>query len=431
MKKGEKILMQHFVMLLFTYQWYHNNAHETSPPPPLPPQGPLQPELVTLSMENEALRQHIDSLERQLVHVKTEREKTAAAQRVIISQHSRDNSSLRANVGKSRKDVEDMKKLCFEKERMYQTTLTQLVAAQDDIKRLKIELRHVTDGITESANMLGTAYGSSKYGFEEVMSLRAINDTLRYELNKERSARNVEKLSLHSGMEGVRLKSNAGERQIADLRELVDSERRKLSLADEEQHRLQLQLQTLQFEFAKADAKRTESMLESIRLKDKIKDMQQEYDDLVNSKERSDKDWSERCQELTQCMHTLRVGLAELQGELVNVSSKGGEEIQRLALDRARITLRLESLLEENDHLWSSSKLQDKHLRRSSDRITTLASQLQCGSNNSTNADTELLVGRQAQLLSTATLQVEDKWAHKLATETEQLTLQLTSTQQQ
>ena len=93
----------------------HNIAHETSPPPPPPPQGPLQPELVTLSMENEALRQHIDSLERQLVHVKTEREKTAAAQRVIISQHSRDNSSLRANVGKARKDVEDMKKLCFEK----------------------------------------------------------------------------------------------------------------------------------------------------------------------------------------------------------------------------------------------------------------------------------------------------------------------------
>ncbi len=180
--------------------------------------------------ENTSLRHQIESLERQMSHLRTEKEKIQAAHRAIVSQHTRDNSVLRSNVARIKKESDESRKICFEKERMTQVALTQLHSSQDENKRLKIELRHTThpeDEVNSLETLRLGGYGTSKYGFEEIMSLRAVNDALRLELHKERSSRNLEKISLNGNIDGIKLKSAAIEKTILDLREHLDAERQR------------------------------------------------------------------------------------------------------------------------------------------------------------------------------------------------------------
>jgi hypothetical protein len=437
-------------------------VHAPAPAPapaPIEPALPPSQELTNMTRENEELKKHIESLERQLGHVKADREKISAANRAVVAQHSKDMTALRANLTKLKSEAEEVKKQCFEKERAYQTVFTQLCSAQDDIKRLKIESRvetanhvklmnentnlnatldagnslnldnfHTLDNNISSSTFIG--YGTSKYGFEEVMSLRATNDALRVELNKERTQRSTDRISTHSTLNTAKAKATYSDKMIGDLREHVDLERRRCAAAEEEQHRLQLQAQQLEFEVSRLDSKKRESELEASRYRDKCTLLQQDYDSLLKAKTAGDAEWSERCTDLTNTMRALRVGVSELQSEISTLASKGGDEMQKLAADKTRITLRLESLLNENDHLWSSSQLQDKQLRRSSDIITSLSSKLYTGgvsTTSSVSADTDqfLTAGRKEQLVKELELTIEEKWARRLATETQQLVLQV------
>lgn len=130
-------------------------------------------------------------------------------------------------------------------------------------------------------------------------------------------------------------------------------------------------------------------------------------------------------------LRTLRVGIVELHSELAEQASRGGDELQKVSSDNARITLILESLMAENDELWKSSVMQDKLMCSSGDMISTLTQRVYVGDIKSfkgsvqQGAERELVEGRLEKLVSSQVRLVEEKWARKLDSETEQLNIQL------
>jgi chromosome segregation ATPase len=83
------------------------------------------------------LLRHVDSLERQVAHVREERDRLSEQQRQSAAQHSREATQLRALLSAAREEVQRAAQALTEQKTALHSTSVQLSVAQDEVKRLR------------------------------------------------------------------------------------------------------------------------------------------------------------------------------------------------------------------------------------------------------------------------------------------------------
>lgn len=126
--------------------------------------------MTTLEGENVELLRNVESLERQLNHIKGDRDKQAMAHRKAVSQQVRDNGLLRSRLAKANQDNDELKAKNAELERDVLLAQKHSKEVYEELHRshLSTQKRHQEISERETAEKARV----SKYGVQETMQLR-------------------------------------------------------------------------------------------------------------------------------------------------------------------------------------------------------------------------------------------------------------------
>jgi hypothetical protein len=165
-------------------------------------------------------KSHINSLEKQLNHVRLDRDKQTAALRAAVNQHAKDNGVLRAAALQLKKEAEEAisKQLGLEK---------MLLASQVRVEVLENDLQQATQQIFQSQKQIQKIVEmerkdinkNSKYNCHERLLLKGELDAVRAELHKERQHHIGEKLVMENAVQHANSTVTVVEQHIIDLKE--------------------------------------------------------------------------------------------------------------------------------------------------------------------------------------------------------------------
>jgi len=187
----------------------------------------------TLMLANELILQaehsdmtHINSLEKQLNHVRLDRDKQTATLRATVNQHVKDNGVLRATALQLKKEAEEAiaKQLNLEK---------LLVASQARVETLENDLQQATLQVFQSQKQIQKVVEmerkdinkNSKYNCHERLLIKTELDAVRAELHKERQHHISEKLSMENAVQHANSTVTVVEQHFVDLKEQLKWEK--------------------------------------------------------------------------------------------------------------------------------------------------------------------------------------------------------------
>lgn len=157
----------------------------------------VAPDVEALLLENKQMSNVVSSADRQIVHLRSARDKALKTKQEELEQVQKEMNMMRKQLNQAQDDLKKDKTQTMEKEKTFQLVLTQLSTAQEEIRKLKklsskkapqVNANSSTFSINDSKII--KAYESKKD--EELRDLRIGKDILRQELHKERVSRSAD-----------------------------------------------------------------------------------------------------------------------------------------------------------------------------------------------------------------------------------------------
>lgn len=407
--------------------------------------------LVVLREQTEKLQQHNEDAQKQISHLRNERDRLNAAHKEALGKLAKEAAALRQHSSQAKKEAESSTLESVEKERSLQIVLAQLSSVQDELSALKR---------TQAALGRSQSYrpsSSERHMGQEVQGLRAAKDALRHELYKAKRSQNVESSAMQADLGSQQRKILALQYEISTLLTQVGFERDSKEELMEKLERISKDLQKKEGLLSKARALCDEHEQDVARLRSKAANIQKDSQREVDGYSRRLAEAERANKELADAMNVLRVGITQLQHDMVVQSEQGSSALEKVALDHSRVTQRLETLVAHNEKLMNSSSQQDRLLRNSGDLISTLTKKLYGGGSSdfdgdvsagagpldglnssmsssyyaafsptrSGRAERELVESRAQKIDSEQLRLLNEKWQSRLTAETDDLRLEL------
>eukprot|EP01036_Dinobryon_divergens_P029323 gene29323-38402_t len=153
--------------------------------------------------------------------------------REAVAYLEKENALLRNNLMECSAAKEKLQANLLEKETTLQNALTQLSVSKANLQSLREQLKSesiIADKSTKS--MIESMQEKSKYSAQQVMSLESTLNTLRVELHKERTARNIEVGNLRDQLRETKDSLLVTEGTVSDLQKIIKGLRSQNELTD-------------------------------------------------------------------------------------------------------------------------------------------------------------------------------------------------------
>ena len=160
----------------------------------------VAPDIAALLVENKQMRDVVSTADRQIVHLRSARDKILKSKQEELEQVHKEMNTMRKHLLQVQEEAKKDKSQYMEKEKALQLVLTQLSSAQEEIKKLKritINTKKAPQGINANTSTFSINDSKVIKAFEskrdeELRSLRIGKDILRHELHKERVSRSAD-----------------------------------------------------------------------------------------------------------------------------------------------------------------------------------------------------------------------------------------------
>jgi len=160
----------------------------------------VAPDIAALLVENKQMRDVVNTADRQIVHLRSARDKILKSKQEELEQVHKEMNTMKRHLLLVQEEAKKDKSQYMEKEKALQLVLTQLSSAQEEIKKLKritINSKKAPQGINANTSTFSINDSKVIKAFEskrdeELRSLRIGKDILRHELHKERVNRSAD-----------------------------------------------------------------------------------------------------------------------------------------------------------------------------------------------------------------------------------------------
>lgn len=324
--------------------------------------------------ESKGFLQTIDDLNKQIMHLKTEREKNSVTYRENVNKILHENNNSKQLIDKFRQDMNDLHVSCNNKEKQINILKIELSVAEDNIKSLKRDINHSKKHNNNNINT-GKEKDNSKH-LTESIGLKAGIDTLKHQLQIEK---NNNKTSTHQLItqlditkrkldqcEGDLIQKNIEITSLISLKDDLYQANEKYcnDMIDKENEYMALQQL---YQEAQIGSEKYYKLYNET-----LKENQSQYDYYSNK----EKLLNDANRELRSNLNKFRASLINLQNEIIELKDSNNTTECFTELSNKRLQTQIEVLIKQNETLWQSSIDQDDIINNTTKIINNLTQRI-------------------------------------------------------